>query len=148
LELLSQEYDALQNKTASEKDDPLASAPDYQRHANGFAWRALLEEEARKDAEPSDEVSQAVTLWDCPICAQPQMADERFFNEHIDGCLSKQTIRDIVSESSQTKVCSMPPTTHATTINRKRGRPSNDGLRQSSESAKASDKRIKKFFFT
>lgn len=34
--------------------------------------------------------------WDCPICSRPQMADERQFNEHIDLCLSRQTIRDAV----------------------------------------------------
>ncbi|KAF7547449.1 hypothetical protein G7Z17_g7723 [Cylindrodendrum hubeiense] len=35
-------------------------------------------------------------LWDCPICGRPQTADERAFNEHIDLCLSRQTIRDAV----------------------------------------------------
>ncbi|KAI0121151.1 impB/mucB/samB family protein [Xylariales sp. AK1849] len=34
--------------------------------------------------------------WDCPICSRPQVADERRFNEHIDLCLSRQTIRDAV----------------------------------------------------
>ncbi|KAK6859661.1 ImpB/mucB/samB family protein [Apiospora arundinis] len=36
------------------------------------------------------------TWWDCPICMRPQHADERQFNEHIDLCLSRQTIRDAV----------------------------------------------------
>ncbi|KAH7000035.1 hypothetical protein EDB80DRAFT_726114 [Ilyonectria destructans] len=35
-------------------------------------------------------------LWDCPICGRPQATDERLFNEHIDLCLSRQTIRDAV----------------------------------------------------
>ncbi|KAJ3483054.1 hypothetical protein NLG97_g7402 [Lecanicillium saksenae] len=34
--------------------------------------------------------------WDCPICMRPQAANERQFNEHIDLCLSRQTIRDAV----------------------------------------------------
>jgi DNA polymerase kappa len=34
--------------------------------------------------------------WDCPICLRPQAANERQFNEHIDLCLSRQTIRDAV----------------------------------------------------
>ena len=38
--------------------------------------------------------------WDCPICARPQAPNEKEFNEHIDLCLSRQTIRDAVQESS------------------------------------------------
>jgi DNA polymerase kappa len=45
-------------------------------------------------AEPHEE------LWDCPICARPQPADERLFNDHIDLCLSRQTIRDTVQQDA------------------------------------------------
>lgn len=38
--------------------------------------------------------------WDCPICSRPQPTDERLFNEHIDLCLSRQTIRDAVQRDS------------------------------------------------
>ncbi|KUJ18798.1 impB/mucB/samB family protein [Mollisia scopiformis] len=38
--------------------------------------------------------------WDCPICSRPQAANEKEFNEHIDLCLSRQTIRDAVQETS------------------------------------------------
>ena len=38
--------------------------------------------------------------WDCPICLRPQEASEKEFNEHIDLCLSRQTIRDVVQETS------------------------------------------------
>ncbi|KXH53264.1 impB/mucB/samB family protein [Colletotrichum salicis] len=41
-------------------------------------------------------------MWDCPICNRPQAPDERQFNEHIDLCLSRQTIREAVHED-------MPP---------------------------------------
>jgi DNA polymerase kappa len=34
--------------------------------------------------------------WDCPVCFRPQEANERLFNDHIDLCLSRQTIRDAV----------------------------------------------------
>ena len=37
--------------------------------------------------------------WDCPICQRPQPADERALNEHIDSCLSKETIREVVKET-------------------------------------------------
>ena len=39
-------------------------------------------------------------LWDCPICARPQPANERQFNEHIDLCLSRQVIRDTVQQDA------------------------------------------------
>ncbi|KAL3421374.1 impB/mucB/samB family protein [Phlyctema vagabunda] len=38
--------------------------------------------------------------WDCPICLRPQAASEKEFNEHIDLCLSRQTIREVVQETA------------------------------------------------
>ncbi|MCJ1463734.1 hypothetical protein MMC07_002343 [Pseudocyphellaria aurata] len=38
--------------------------------------------------------------WSCPICARPQPAHDRDFNSHIDFCLSRQTIRDAVDQTS------------------------------------------------
>ncbi|KAM3084071.1 hypothetical protein ACMFMG_001821 [Clarireedia jacksonii] len=38
--------------------------------------------------------------WDCPVCQRPQPTNEKEFNEHIDLCLSRQTIRDAVQETS------------------------------------------------
>ncbi|KAI1264877.1 hypothetical protein F5Y18DRAFT_69826 [Xylariaceae sp. FL1019] len=38
--------------------------------------------------------------WDCPICSRPQPAKEQRFNEHLDACLSRQTIRDTVQRNS------------------------------------------------
>ncbi|KAF9876850.1 impB/mucB/samB family protein [Colletotrichum karsti] len=39
-------------------------------------------------------------MWDCPICNRPQAPDERQFNEHIDLCLSRQTILEAVHEDA------------------------------------------------
>lgn len=44
----------------------------------------------KRESPPQEE------WWDCPICQRPQGTDERLFNEHIDLCLSRQTIRDAV----------------------------------------------------
>lgn len=41
------------------------------------------------------------TFWDCPICHRPQAADDKTFNEHIDFCLSKQTIKEAVQGASR-----------------------------------------------
>ncbi|KAI1077583.1 IMS-domain-containing protein [Whalleya microplaca] len=43
---------------------------------------------------------EAEEWWDCPICSRPQPTDERLFNDHIDLCLSRQTIRDTVQRDS------------------------------------------------
>ncbi|KAI1375490.1 IMS-domain-containing protein [Hypoxylon crocopeplum] len=48
-----------------------------------------------KRAAPAEESEE---WWDCPICSRPQPRDERLFNEHIDLCLSRQTIRDTVQQ--------------------------------------------------
>lgn len=45
--------------------------------------------------------------WSCPICARPQPAHDKDFNSHIDFCLSRQTIRDAVDQTSTT-----PPQHH------------------------------------
>jgi DNA polymerase kappa len=68
-------------------------------------------------------------MWDCPICQRPQPADERLLNEHIDSCLSKQTIREVVNETvSETE--RKAPLLERTNVlpshpasNKKRGRP-------------------------
>ncbi|KAI1209799.1 IMS-domain-containing protein [Annulohypoxylon truncatum] len=46
-----------------------------------------------KRAAPTEEPEE---WWECPVCSRPQPTDERLFNDHIDLCLSRQTIRDTV----------------------------------------------------
>ena len=46
--------------------------------------------------------------WDCPICSRPQATNEKNFNEHIDLCLSRQTIRDALQETSSKEVTPPP----------------------------------------
>lgn len=38
--------------------------------------------------------------WNCPICFRPQVANDKQFNDHIDFCLSRQTIKEAVKVSS------------------------------------------------
>ncbi|KAJ5658908.1 hypothetical protein N7507_005359 [Penicillium longicatenatum] len=38
--------------------------------------------------------------WKCPICGRAQVADDRVFNEHMDFCLSRQTIREAIQDTS------------------------------------------------
>ncbi|KAI9825829.1 MAG: hypothetical protein M1832_000769 [Thelocarpon impressellum] len=40
------------------------------------------------------------SVWSCPICLRPQVARDKEFNDHIDFCLSRQTIREAVKDTS------------------------------------------------
>ncbi|KAJ5951614.1 DNA-repair protein UmuC-like N-terminal [Penicillium vulpinum] len=53
------------------------------------------------EASAAPEAVEAVPMWDCPICTRPQIADDRKFNEHVDFCLSRQTIREVVQDTSE-----------------------------------------------
>jgi DNA polymerase kappa len=81
LEKLSQEY----------ADEPLSSVQPFPATAGEESF-ALAPE-----VEPE---STAVQHWTCPICSRPQAADDTKFNEHVDYCLSKETIMEAVKTSS------------------------------------------------
>jgi DNA polymerase kappa len=52
-----------------------------------------------KDVNPNPkENDMHQQWWDCPICLRPQISDEKDFNDHIDLCLSRQTIREAVQD--------------------------------------------------
>ena len=95
---------------------------DYKRYGNGFAWRSILEEERAEIEREEQAQKPPIEQWICPICSIPQSADERQFNEHIDGCLSRQTIKEIVQtkDTGADKKVLMP--VPANTAKRKRGK--------------------------
>ena len=49
---------------------------------------------------PKKEDAPEEEWWNCPICMRPQATNEKEFNEHIDLCLSRGTIRDVVQETA------------------------------------------------
>ena len=61
------------------------------RHGREVLPNPLKDDQVQK---PDD------VLWDCPICARPQMANDKGFNEHVDYCLSRQTIKEAINETS------------------------------------------------
>lgn len=132
LERLSQEYAERQESGDDE------STSDYQRYANGFAWRSHLEEEARI-AEEKSPTKKPPEQWNCPICSLPQPAHEKSFNEHIDGCLSRRTIQEIVKEPPSSTERALHPLMAS---KRKRSRAGDSGK------AKEVEKKPKKSFFT
>ncbi|KAF2030347.1 DNA-directed polymeras-like protein kappa [Setomelanomma holmii] len=80
---------------------------------------------------PTCEIEQPKTAaeeWTCPICSLPQPPDDATFNAHIDFCLSKQTIKDVVKSTTPVapkleKQQSVPKTVQK---KGKRGRPKNE----------------------
>lgn len=104
---------------------------DDSKSRNPSAWRAywanLSDSTAKHTVEQATISTRKSELWDCPICGKGQMADDRLFNEHIDFCLSKATIGEVIKAAADpsTSALSEPhldktPTTART--GRKRGR--------------------------
>lgn len=93
LEQLSQELAAQQNNTDSTGGP---KSDEYRRYDNGFAWRQLLEKEKAEAEEEERANKPPLQQWTCPICSAPQSAEEKTFNAHIDTCLSRQAIKEIV----------------------------------------------------
>lgn len=79
--------------------------------------------------------------WDCPICSRPQATDERLFNEHIDLCLSRQTIRDTVQREFKP---SPSPAADAPPLKRRKG---SAEKKQRSRTTNSADPRQTKLFF-
>ncbi|PTB37756.1 hypothetical protein M441DRAFT_92219 [Trichoderma asperellum CBS 433.97] len=75
--------------------------------------------------KPEGEAPPQEEWWDCPICLRPQAANERQFNEHIDLCLSRQTIRDAVQADEPKDTASILPDVNKRPklAEKKRGRP-------------------------
>ena len=46
------------------------------------------------------EEDKANQIWHCPICGRPQMASDKGFNEHVDYCLSRRTIKEAVEKET------------------------------------------------
>ncbi|MCJ1258716.1 hypothetical protein MMC24_006549 [Lignoscripta atroalba] len=63
------------------------------RHKHG---REILPNPTKNVDQPPVEEE----YWYCPICARPQAADDREFNDHIDYCLSRQTIKEVARAAS------------------------------------------------
>ncbi|KAG9256139.1 uncharacterized protein F5Z01DRAFT_651222 [Emericellopsis atlantica] len=108
-----QEQSMLDDMFPDEGCAPEAGEASFGRHGKEIAPNPT------KD-QPASDVEE---WWDCPICARPQAAEEKAFNEHIDLCLSRQTIRDAVQEDEPARQrSSSHENKKLKTAERKRGR--------------------------
>ena len=76
---------------------------------------------------PKKEDTPEEEWWDCPICMRPQAASEKEFNEHIDLCLSRQTIRDAVHETSESHSRETTPAPKKIRLSNEKGRAGKQG---------------------
>ncbi|OAP62155.1 hypothetical protein AYL99_04358 [Fonsecaea erecta] len=80
-------------KYGSEPNSPVASPQSKHGRVLNKAAASASKGEHKQEA-----------LWDCPICQLPQPANDRDFNSHIDLCLSRQTIKEVVAEANGSAV--------------------------------------------
>lgn len=95
LEQLSQEHRFQEEPRDLEKPIPLTPPSDKirsKRHAADILSTTSTN-------TPTD-LHRNQHQWSCPVCARAQPPGDKAFNEHIDFCLSRQTIRDAVRASS------------------------------------------------
>ena len=97
-----------------------------------------LEKLSQEQEQQQGEQPPAESQWQCPICSIPQAPDDASFNAHIDFCLSKQTIKEVVK--STTPLPPPPPALEkqssvSKTVSKKgkRGRPKNEGTSSEQE---------------
>ncbi|KAL2061401.1 hypothetical protein VTL71DRAFT_7674 [Oculimacula yallundae] len=91
-ELLFEDAERQEREDELEELETLSQEIDKRRHHG-----KEIVPNPKKEDTPEEE------WWDCPICMRPQAASEKEFNEHIDLCLSRQTIRDAVQENSESR---------------------------------------------
>ncbi|KAF2270885.1 DNA-directed polymeras-like protein kappa [Lojkania enalia] len=100
------------------------------------------EKEHSNDPNTEDAPSPATAeeKWPCPICSVPQASDDASFNSHIDFCLSRQTIKEAVKQTTPSLPLNMhTPKPQPTKRGGKRGRPKNesDSMDKSREKRRA-----------
>ena len=112
--------------------------PPKMRMDSGIGFRKP--ETGNTKPEPKREERQA---WICPICSRPQEAGERVFNEHVDFCLSKGTIREAAQENENSSPRVKAMVVREEAANR-RGRPSG---KRKSEGMHGEEKGMKRLGF-
>jgi DNA polymerase kappa len=88
-----------------------AARQEYQEELEELEALSQVDEVDRrrhgKEVVPNPKIEAKSMLeeewWDCPICMRPQAAAEKEFNEHIDLCLSRRTIREALQDTSTVK---------------------------------------------
>lgn len=91
------------SKPESKADQEARTEPEnteeaFERAAHQERQDEMNELEQLSQAEPEN---AEPVYWECPICSRPQAADDRVFNDHVDYCLSRGTIKEAVQGASE-----------------------------------------------
>lgn len=99
------------------REDEEEMDPEELKYFDGLGSDDLFEiegeEEGEEEIKKTEGKEKEEAYWPCPICDLPQVAEDRAFNDHVDFCLSKQTIREAVREGDgerDTTPMAPPPT--------------------------------------
>ncbi|KAL8681486.1 MAG: hypothetical protein Q9224_006849, partial [Gallowayella concinna] len=111
LEKFSQEYEdnepSTNDQSTTRSQQKASEEADRRRRGNQTDIPAYPKKEYRSDnnnttprnrRSDGDENNQT---WHCPICTRPQIASDRDFNQHVDYCLSRSTIREAVERTGE-----------------------------------------------
>ncbi|KAL5327848.1 hypothetical protein ACEPPN_005554 [Leptodophora sp. 'Broadleaf-Isolate-01'] len=115
-ELLFEDAERQEREDELQELETLSQEIDKRRHHG----KEIVPNPKKKDT-PEEE------WWDCPICTRPQAASEKEFNEHIDLCLSRQTIRDAVQETSESHSREPTPAPKKVKLSNEKGKASKQG---------------------
>ncbi|ETS81830.1 hypothetical protein PFICI_06832 [Pestalotiopsis fici W106-1] len=133
------ELEASANALLGNERDDDTDAEEYRRHG-----KEIVPNPTPKGAKikPKEEEE----WWDCPICSRPQPTDERQFNEHIDLCLSRQTIRDAVQREAES-ISPAPRQGDPTSSNKRAKTGTNEKRRGRGPNPGQADPKQRKLFF-
>ncbi|KAF2273724.1 DNA polymerase kappa [Westerdykella ornata] len=113
-----------------ERDDEMNALEQFSQEQQGIEPKNGQQQEKMREIP-----------WTCPICTLPQPPDDKSFNSHIDFCLSKQTIKEAVKDTTPHEPNSKIPSAEG---KGKRGRPK----KELSNINKGREKRRAFFFAT
>jgi DNA polymerase kappa len=103
--------EAFENAARQEQQDEMNDLEQLSQEAAGLS--VTLDPPGAESTETTvsttaESVDPQPEQWECPICGRPQVADDRVFNDHVDFCLSKQTIREVVQDSTSQEATPIP----------------------------------------
>lgn len=90
---LRQQQQQQQRRRQEHTDIPAYPKRDLDPSSSPLASSVNSDSNGQKSVEEEEEA-----IWHCPICLRPQkLASEKEVNAHVDSCLSRQTIREVVA---------------------------------------------------
>ncbi|KAK5049410.1 hypothetical protein LTR84_004339 [Exophiala bonariae] len=92
-----------QEQEQNQSEDPIISTADWHEPFGRYKYGSEPNSPAKHGRLPNAAAVipelKSEPLWDCPICHLPQPATDKAFNDHIDSCLSRQTIKEVVAQA-------------------------------------------------